>query len=163
MNGPKPKPSKIKVIEGNPGRRPLPEDEPIPYVSNDIPEAPLHLSDRAKEEWLSISEKLHRLGLLTEIDYSALALYCQAYGRWADAEEKIQVEGFIIYTDKGNQIQSPMVSIAHRSMELCHKFLTEFGMTPSSRTRVKVVKKEKKSKFTGLISNDGYNDKRKQG
>lgn len=155
MPGPKTKPTKMKLIEGNPGRRPLPENEPEPTVSSDVPAPPEFLSDSAKEEWLDISEKLHRLGLLTEIDNSALALYCQAFGEFVDAQSGIERDGLVLFTDKGNQVQNPMVGVSHRAMELCHKFLVEFGMTPSSRTKVKVTKHEKKSKFTGLISNVG--------
>ena len=33
-------------------------------------------------------------------------------------------------------IQNPLVGIANRAMELMHKFLGEFGLTPSSRTRL---------------------------
>ena len=32
---------------------------------------------------------LLRYRLVTEIDTAALALYCQAYGRWQEAERKI--------------------------------------------------------------------------
>ena len=155
MASPKPKPTQIRKIEGNPSRRPLPDNEPAPIIDAVIPRAPKHLSPLARKEWNIMTKRLHRLGLLTEIDYPALAMYCQNYGRWVEAEEKIKVTGYVIKTKNGNIINSPMVSIANRSMELAHKFLTEFGMTPSSRTKVTVAGVGKKSKFAGLIPSDG--------
>ena len=44
-------------------------------------------------------------------------------------------------TSNGNIIQNPLVGIANKSLELMHKYLTEFGMSPSSRTRVSAKKK----------------------
>lgn len=152
------KPTVMKILEGNPGRRPLPEGEVMPDIAEKVPEPPKHLSDVAKEEWHTMGEKLRRLGLLTEIDMTAFAMYCQAYGRWVDAEEKVSATGVLIKTSAGNVIQSPMLSVAHRNMEICHKFLVEFGMTPSSRGKAStsIPPTPKKSKFSGLIS-DRYN------
>lgn len=151
MPTPKPRPTKMKLLEGNPGRRPIPSGEPQPPVSFKVPAPPKHLSKSAKKEWKDISKKLHRLGLLTEIDYSALALYCQSYGRWVDAEEKLLQTSMVVKTSNGNPIHNPYLSIANTAMRDCHTYLTEFGMTPSSRSKVTATKQEKKSKFYGLI------------
>jgi len=80
------------------------------------------------------------LGLLTNIDRVALAAYCQAYARWVEAEKGIKKSGLIVKTKDGNIIQSPLVGIANTAMKLVHKFLIEFGMTPSSRSRISVDK-----------------------
>jgi len=155
--GRKPKPREFHVINGTdrPCRRN--KEEPKPDIPDEIPSAPEFLSDSAQAEWDNISKKLYNNGLLTEIDYSALALYCQAWGEFVDAqleiygdEEKgIVGKGFTVISDKGNELQNPLVGISHRAMELCHKFLTEFGMTPSSRTKTKSEKKNKnKNRFS---------------
>lgn len=151
MATPKPEPTALKVLKGNPGKRALPKNEPNPDVSFRVPPAPKPLAGHAREEWRNIAKKLHRLGLLTEIDTNALALYCQAYGRWVEAEHKIQQFGLIAATSNGNIIQSPYVSIANTAMRDCHTFLNSFGMTPSSRTKVAAAKAGPKSKFSGLI------------
>lgn len=149
--GRKKKPTQFHVLNGTdrPCRRN--EDEPQPDISDATPEPPSFLSDSAKAEWVNISKKLYDAGLLTEIDHSALALYCQAWGEFLDAqleiygdeEQGIIGKGFTVISDKGNELQNPVVAISHRAMELCHKFLTEFGMTPSSRTKTKSEKKKK--------------------
>ena len=78
------------------------------------------------------------LGLLTDVDRAALAAYCQAWARWIEAEEAIREHGMVVETDKGNLIQSPYVGIANQAMKQMRAFLVEFGMTPSSRSRVSV-------------------------
>jgi P27 family predicted phage terminase small subunit len=133
--GRKPTPTALKALRGNPGKRRLNASEPKP---SGIPTCPKHLTKAAKSEWNRISKELLVLGLLTSVDRAALAAYCSAYARWADAETKIQELGAVTTTDKGNIIQSPWVGCANRAMELMHKFLTEFGLTPSSRSRLQV-------------------------
>ena len=148
MRGAKPQPTKLKVLRGNPGRRPLNDKEPQPEVL--IPKAPEHLTETAKNEWDRISKELFILGIISEMDRTALAAYCQLYSRWKEAEEAIEREGMVVETTNGNIIQSPLVSIANRALELMKQYLVEFGMTPSSRTRVKVTDKPKKSEWDDI-------------
>lgn len=139
--GRKPKPTHLKIISGNPGKRKLNEDEPKPDLS--LPMPPPHLSDDAKVEWGRVSEELYRIGLLSDIDRSALAAYCQAYGRWAQAERAINkmaendtVTGaLMVKTKNGNAIQNPLVGTANKAMADMIRYAAEFGMTPSARTR----------------------------
>jgi P27 family predicted phage terminase small subunit len=42
----------------------------------------------------------------------------------------------------GNFVENPYYSIKKRSMELMHKFMTEFGMTPAARTRIEAKPQE---------------------
>ena len=65
-----------------------------------------------------------------------LALYCQAYGRWVEAEQEAAVHGLVVKTKSGMLIQNPYLGIANRAAKQVHEFLVEFGMSPSSRTRV---------------------------
>ena len=148
---PKKKPTALRVLEGNPSKRPLPENEPHPDITSRVPNAPPHLEGTARKEWYSISKKLYRLGLLTEIDVNALALYCQAFGRYVDAQAQIDAFGMVALTPNRCLIQNPYVGIANTAMRDCYTYLTAFGMTPSSRTKVTAAKSGPKSKFTGLI------------
>lgn len=140
--GPAPKPSSLKLVQGNPGRRPVAEGEPTPEVV--APECPDHLLADAREEWQRIIPFLIRYKLVTEIDTAALALYCQAYGRWQEAERKIAEQrakggdGMLVKAPSGYPIQNPYLAIANRAMEDCYKYLQQFGLSPSARTRVTV-------------------------
>ncbi len=127
-------PTALKKLKGNPGNRPLNEKEPAPETG--IPAPPQGLDGLALEEWERMSCALYNLGLMTPVDMAAFAGYCQHYARWREAEEKIKTEGATIKTTGGNLIQSPWVGIANTSSKLMLKFLSEFGMTPSSRAKV---------------------------
>jgi len=136
MKGRKPKPSHLKAVQGNPGKRPLNNREPKPQYT--MPKCPDWLSLEAKDEWKYVAGELFKMGLLSHVDRAALAAYCQVYARWREAEKFIKITGLVIMTSYGNEIQSPYVGIANKSLEMMHKFLVEFGMTPSSRSRLSV-------------------------
>jgi P27 family predicted phage terminase small subunit len=126
----------LKTLEGNPGKRPINKNEPQP---GGFPNCPRHLSNEAKAEWKRISKELSRLGLLTSVDRAALAAYCSAYGRWVEAERGLQKSAaLIVKAPSGQPIQNPFVSIINAALDQMRKFLTEFGMTPSSRSRLQV-------------------------
>src|SRR5687768_11007374 len=113
--GRKPTPTNLKLLKGNPGKRPLNEAEPMPAPA--IPKPPDHVTGEARKEWFRISKQLHELGLLTEIDRAALAAYCIAWGRWVEAEQNLAKYGTVIKSpDKGWLVQSPYLSIANRAM-----------------------------------------------
>jgi len=71
ITGPKLKPTAIKILEGNPGKRPLNLNEPKPLQI--APECPDWLLDEAKKEWKRLAPELERLGLLTILDMAAFA------------------------------------------------------------------------------------------
>lgn len=74
MSGPPRKPTRLRILEGNPSKRPLPNNEPQPDPT--MPECPDWLMADAKEEWHRVAPELHRIGLLTIVDQTALAGYC---------------------------------------------------------------------------------------
>ena len=134
MAGRRPKPSRVKEIEGNAGKRPVNKNEPRPRLA--IPDCPDHLDELAKQEWNRIAPELFRLGLLTNIDRAGIAAYCQSWSRWVDAENNLKKFGTVIKTPKGYPIQNPYLSIANAAVDQMRKFEIEFGMTPSSRSRI---------------------------
>ena len=134
--GRKPKPTALKVLEGNPGKRPLNENEPKP--ENKAPRCPSWLEQEAKNEWRRMSKTLEAMGLLTLVDKAAFAGYCQAYARWKEAEEFLSKHGTIFKTPSGYIQQVPQVSIAQTYLKVMKDFCSEFGLTPAARTRISV-------------------------
>lgn len=132
--GRKPKPSNVHKLHGNPGGRARKGNEPKPEIR--IPDPPDHLSDEARREWDRVAPDLEQLGILSEIDRTAFAAYCQVYGRWVKAEEQLARYGEIVKSPNGYPVQSPYLGIANTALKFIRDFATEFGMTPSSRTRV---------------------------
>ena len=143
--GRKPKPTKIKQLHGS--RQPVNKREPRPKVGARPPRVPSWLPEEGKREWRRVVKALHRLGLLTELDRAALEAYCVCYGRWVEAERVVAERGPVMKTSNGNLIQNPYLSIANRAMADMRRFLAEFGMTPSSRSRVAVQTPQEKSEF----------------
>ena len=134
QRGRKPKPTALKVLEGNPGGRPLNPNEPSP--GKKAPRCPGWLEDEAKKEWKRMGKILEQMGLLTEMDMAAFAGYCQAYARWKEAEEFITQHGTIVKTPSGYWQQVPQVSIAQTYLKIMNRFAEQFGLTPSSRSRI---------------------------
>lgn len=104
-----------------------------------IPGCPGHLLPDATEEWNRITPELVKLRVISHLDRAALAVYCQAYARWVQAETKLAElgdTGLVDETPSGYRQISTWLQISNRAVEQMHKFLTEFGMSPSSRSRV---------------------------
>ncbi len=134
QRGRKPKPTALKVLEGNPGKRELNTNEPKPKQK--APRCPAWLEEEAKKEWKRMAKQLEKLGILTEVDMAAFAGYCQAYARWKEAEEFISQHGTIVKTPSGYWQQVPQVSIAQTYLKIMNRFCEQFGLTPSARSRI---------------------------
>ena len=132
--GPKPVPTHLKILAGNPGHRPLSTNEAKPLPGR--PTCPRHLSPEAKTEWRRMVRELEPLGLLTSLDRAALAAYCQAWARWAEAEEALRRHGMLVKSPSGYPMVSPYLSVANKALNQVRLLLGEFGLSPSSRSRV---------------------------
>ena len=127
------KPTALKILAGTARASRIDPNEPQPNIKLAAP--PKHLSDEAKKEWRRIGKKLLRLGIVSEIDYAALGLYCENWSRWIEAELAMQKYGLMLVKDKFPTV-SPYLKIANDAMAGMLRVLVEFGMTPSARTRV---------------------------
>ena len=132
--GRKPTPTAIKMLEGNPGKRPMNESEPKPLKK--APSCPKWLEPEAKREWRRLAKQMESIGILTDVDMAAFAGYCQAYARWKEAEEFITQHGTIVRTPSGYWPQVPQVSIAQTYLKVMSKFAEQFGLTPAARSRI---------------------------
>ena len=143
-SGPPKKPTNLKLLQGTFRNDRAVENEPKPKTA--IPPVPPHLSDEGKVEWGRVSQELYSLGLLSNVDRAALAAYCEAWADFVESSKLCRTEAGqdrkVVKTNNGNFIENPYYTIKKRSMEIMHKFLTEFGMTPASRTRIGAVPKE---------------------
>jgi P27 family predicted phage terminase small subunit len=148
-----PKPTALKVLTGNPGKRPLNDAEPQP--STTPPKCPSWLSKVAKAEWKKLAPELSRLGLLTIVDEGSLAGYCSALAEFRAATEIIEAEGRYVMVGgfydeaakewRGGQMQPhPALIQLRAAWKAVKDFSALFGLDPSSRTRlsVKGAKKE---------------------
>jgi P27 family predicted phage terminase small subunit len=111
LRGPAPKPTAIKRLEGNPGKRKLNETEP--KLTMGVPECPDYLDDVAKKEWGRLTTILTAMKVLTEADYIALANLCQAYSTLMNAQRQMNKTGILYKSKSGYIQQSPLLGIIH--------------------------------------------------
>ena len=88
-----PKPTALKLLEGNLGKRPLNEDEPKP--KRVIPSKPSHLDGKARKYWKKFAPMVFDLGLLTEQDGPSFGEICQMYSEIQVLTKEIEQEGRI--------------------------------------------------------------------
>jgi P27 family predicted phage terminase small subunit len=133
----------MKVLTGNPGKRPLNPTEPQPEPV--VPDCPPELGSSARREWDRLVAQLAPLRILTPLDRATLAAYCGAYGLWAEATEAIHKYGVMVKSPTGFPMQSPYVAIANRQAEIMMRIASEFGFTPASRSRISTPPAEEPS------------------
>lgn len=134
MAGRRAKPTAVKQLAGNPGKRPLNKAEPKPKGAG-TPKPPGWLGRYGKALWKRLAPELEQLGILSSIDLMAFEALCGAYDRWRDAEQQIKVHGKV-YTKDGIARLRPEVRIAEVARKELRQLATEFGLTPAARPRV---------------------------
>ena len=147
----KPKPTNLKILEGNPGKRPLNKNEPKP--KSNLIECPDYLKkDKlAFNEWQRIVPELYLLGLLTKIDRTALELYCSQYSIYRQALKTINEDGLITTNIRQGDKANPTVAIAREAAKIIKSICVEFGLTPSSRSRISLPSESIDDEFERLL------------
>lgn len=147
MAGRRPLPTAVKKLRGNPGKRKLNADET--KVKLEAPTMPENLPELAQAEWKSIVPELMQLGVLSSIDGKALAAYCYCFSRWIEAENEIADRGILIeetiYNKDGEEVgyrikRNPAIPVVNEALRQMKSFLIEFGLSPASRSRLKIEK-----------------------
>src|SRR5688572_17030614 len=89
--GPKPKPKSLRVFEGDPGHllvsRHTGEVEPPAGAIRTPPE---YLGEHGLEQWRQLVPTLHKIGLLTDVDWNAFGVYCQAWDQYRAAVDALK-------------------------------------------------------------------------
>jgi P27 family predicted phage terminase small subunit len=147
MRGRKPKPTRLKRLTGNPGKRPLNDCEPRPEAVP--PSCPIELSPTAQEEWKRLVGELDKFKMLTNLDRAALAAYCEAYALWSEAIMALRRYGTMVKSPSGYPMQSPYLAIANRQAEIMMRIGSEFGFTPASRSRIEIPRESEPDLFDG--------------
>ena len=150
MPGRKPEPTAIKRAKGNPGKRPLNDNEPMP--PNGQLTCPHFLTGAARREWYRLRPILERMGTLKPVDQNILAAYCQAYGRYVDAEKVLKEKGPLYRTKSDNVITSPMLWVSNKAVEQMLKLGAELGIGAATRSRIQVEKDPIQDELEQILS-----------
>lgn len=139
MRGPKPKPTALRLLEGNPGRRPINPYEPKPAAAVAI-EPPTDLPEEGAKIWRALSAELARVGLLTQLDLHALHRYCHFLLEYLDAQKKI--DGKLLVTTKWPDgsvrqvLPNPFLAVRNQAAKNLNTLEQSLGLTPSARARM---------------------------
>lgn len=132
----------MKVIEGTARKDRVNENEPVP-PEGDI-SCPARVKGRAREFWDEHAPYLEQMGLLTVADVPMMAELCQTEAEYWNAVDDVEEHGLrlMTYTEGGTRhMENPCVKIASDAGKRLKSLMVEFGMSPSSRTRVKAAPK----------------------
>ena len=160
MSGPRPTPTYLKLLRGNPGKRKLNKNEPKPEIPAKQPAPPAFLDEYALEEWKRVAPELWRMGLLSHVDVASLAGYCFAYSQWKTAAETLGrmgandpvMRGQLVKA-QGGPVVNPLVWVARSALRDMIRLCQEFGMTPAARVGIATgVDPRGPSKFGDLLA-----------
>ena len=153
MPGPPKKPTALKKLMGNPGRHPLPVNEPQPAPA--LPPCPKGLSAAARKEYKRTGKRLLACGLMTNLDGALLAGFAACWARWLEAEAELLRSGPIVRSPNGYPMMSPFLVVANQCLKQIRLFANEFGMSPASRTRVSAAETPQVDLFEAYLEGRG--------
>jgi len=102
-------------------------------VRPEVPDAPEWLDEAGCGEWKRLVEDLAELGVLCQIDQTALGMCCMAFSDWLSARAAVAESGWTATTEKGSVYQHPNVGIMNKASERWLRLARELGLTPSAR------------------------------
>jgi P27 family predicted phage terminase small subunit len=164
MAGRKKIPSNLHLLRGNPSKLPQSsfQDEPQPKVPSEVPKPPTILKGdkEARKKWKQIVPELMDLGLFTELETDIIAHYCQLFSRLTEITRRLNEierdengnikDTLINVSPTGYAQQSALIGMQNVTQREMRAIMVEFGMTPSSRSRLKVQPKKKENKLEVL-------------
>lgn len=135
--GRKPLPTAVKVLTGNPGKRPLNDAEPMGGPLELLPDPPEWLGQYGEAEWYRTGPVLIHMGLLTEADVPLLETYCASFDLLIESRMDVKEHGMVIEGSRG-PVRNPALAAIAQATTAIKGLAAEFGLTPSSRSRLKL-------------------------
>jgi len=145
-SGRKPQATEVAKANGtlsvHPGRR---NDDLAPRSDGCTPEMPEYLDEHGREKWDELVTDLSNMKVISSECRELMIAYCEAYSGWRRCMELVKRAGLVIpvkdQKGKATGFKTNPVSIElHRYRNQMNRLLPEFGLTPSSRTRLVAFK-----------------------
>lgn len=138
MRGAKPTPTVLKVLRGNPGRRPLNSREPQPGALS--PVTPRELTDAdARREWRRTIVPAIAIGQVTAADRVVAIAHCELWATWRSQLIAAAKDGHVVGVGKrSHPMPNTARVMANKTLQLLVKIDAELGLSPTSRSRVHV-------------------------
>lgn len=142
------KPTVLKLLAGNPGKRKVNKREP--KIAEGRIAIPGHLGAVAKAEWRRLVKHLPR-GLVTPADRADFAQYCQTWARVCQAEKMLDESGLFFVSENGYPCQHPLVSTLKGLNAQLRGYMADLGLTPSSRSKIEIPDAPETDKTEDLL------------
>lgn len=151
--GRKPKPTELKLLTGNPGKRAVRRAPAAGRQRLRAPGPPEWLPEDGQQEWRRVAPLLLAMRVLRDTDLTALAVYCEAYARYREARRDLDTNmGMYTDTGTGSIKAHPATTILNQALAQMRAFMVEFGMTPSARVRVATEAPRELSEFEQYLA-----------
>lgn len=136
LRGPRPHPTSIRLVKGNPSKKALNDAEP--RFADDVDLAvPDDLVGPAAAYWGRLAPMLRDAGVYSVGDRDALRVLCRTLARLDQAEADVAAHGMYSTTADGRECVHPAVRIVETATAQARALWQEFGLTPSARSRVR--------------------------
>lgn len=145
-------PTALKILSGNPGKRPINDNEFVPEGDIKDIKPPSNLTKTAKKIWKDVIN-LSPPGMIKSLDFAEMVRFCVAYDLYMTAYDKVQAENMVMVNDKGVPIQNPWGTIMNKQSEIMASAASNLGLSPASRTKLKMQDdkpKKKSEKFANM-------------
>jgi P27 family predicted phage terminase small subunit len=109
----------------------------------------------AMATWQRLSEILWSMGVLTIADGEALATLCEVHAAEQSCLLELRATGPTIHTELGGVKPNPAGSLYRSLAGLKATLMSEFGLTPSSRTKVAAPRETPKDELETFLATYG--------
>jgi P27 family predicted phage terminase small subunit len=156
LRGRKPKTAARQIAEGDPSKRGVhkldAKREAEPKGTSGLPECPKHLKGIARKVWRFWATELSEMNLDCRPDAMMLEGACVSYQTYVKMHEKVEEQGELVAKKERNPLTGqlevvdvrphPGLAIRDRALALMRSFCSEFGLSPVSRARLFVERRE---------------------
>lgn len=131
----------IHKINGSYEINPNRENKKAPSADGREPVMPDYFGEDECQKWLELCGDLKRMGVLSTDTREIMIAYCCAYGGWMECRRQLKKFGMVlpIKDENGKAIdikRNPYSVELHKYRDEMNRLLPEFGLTPSSRSRL---------------------------
>lgn len=151
-SGRRPKPTALKVLQGNPGKRPLNQAEPKPPSGEVV--MPGELSQAGRVVWGRLSPIARAMGTLTTADVEAFKTLCELQASLDMAARMKDSPEFAVVTvsdDGAVMAAHPVFSLELKYAPVIRPYYERFGLEPAGRSRIQLPEKAPTSKWAGML------------
>jgi len=143
--GPAPKPTNLRLLQGETRPSRVNHDEPQPANKEPVPAE--WFTPAVREVWDRTVRELRIMHLLAAADQDALAVYCQSVVNYQEAVKLVNAAGLVMRGRDGGVVKNPAIQMVRDFGAQVRVMANEFGLTPAAR--VGLSTKEKPSAGAG--------------